>query len=99
MIAKSIRPQVLVVTGERRPVLRQNQADAESPYELGIRKVLHDIANRPFAGRFWRCDDLWVQVAKEGCDRGRRTAKNDDRVLIAQQTEQRADVPSSFGGC
>jgi hypothetical protein len=99
VVAKSIGPQVLIVAGERGAVLRENETDAKSSDELGVCKVLNDVANRPFARRLRRRVDVWVQRADECGDGDRRVSKNDDRVLIAQPIEQRAHVTSGLCGC
>jgi hypothetical protein len=45
VVAKPLRPQVLVVTRQRRSVVRQNLADAPARCDLGVGQVLQDLCD------------------------------------------------------
>jgi hypothetical protein len=45
VVVKALRPQVLVVAGERRTVLREHHADAVSPHQIRVGQMLHDLAD------------------------------------------------------
>src|SRR5260221_711154 len=52
VVVQPLRPAVLIVPGQRWSVLREDQAQAPRPDDLGIREMLQDLADRPFAPAF-----------------------------------------------
>lgn len=51
IVPKSLGPQILVIPGERRPVVRQNHSEPEAPDKLGIGEMLKHVADRPLRRR------------------------------------------------
>ena len=49
-IVQSLRPEILIVAGDRRPVLRQDQSHPPGPDDVGVGEVLEHRRDGPLAG-------------------------------------------------
>src|SRR5687768_5391560 len=65
-VVQPFRPCILIVGGQRRTVLCQYHAKAEASDELGIRKVLHHLANGPLTGSFGLAEQIRWDIVYSG---------------------------------
>ena len=97
-IMQSPRPEILVVAGQRRPVVRQNHAQPETADELGVSKVLDHVANRPLAGRLGPPGDFGRHRLEKPLEHGGGLLQHRDRVLVAEQAEKGRHVRRDLFG-
>src|SRR5712692_9086034 len=50
LVAEARRPEILVVPGQLRRLVREDHAEAERPHELGVGQVLNDLPHGPLPG-------------------------------------------------
>jgi hypothetical protein len=79
---KALGPQVLVVAGQRRAILREHEADAVAPHEIGVGQVLDDLADRPLARR--------LRLRKPGIRQAGDRAPNRVRLCVPARRWGRA---------
>ena len=99
-VVQPLGPQILVVAGDRRPILREDQPHPPSPHHVGIGQVPQHLRDRPLAGRLRRAQLFGRQRRHGPGRRGRRFAEDVHRLAAADQPEhgRRVLAPVSSGG-
>ena len=92
VVVQALGPQVLVVAGQRRAILREHEADAVAPHEIGVGQMLDDLAHRPLARRL----RLRKPGVRHACNRApnrvRRAFQHIDGVARPEQLQNRRRV-------
>ena len=91
-IVQAIGPEILVVAGDRRPVLRQDQSHPPGPDDVRVGKMLEHRGDRPFSGPLWPLHLSRRQAGDGSLERRWRRAQDVRRVAIADQAQHRVDV-------
>src|SRR5918994_4958294 len=85
VIMQAIRPQVLIVAGQRRPIVREDEARPPRPDQLGIGEVVEDLPDRPFARTFRLAQVPRRQSVARVPQCPRRLAQHRDGIAIAEE--------------
>ncbi len=64
IVSQPLGPEVLVVSGQLRPVLSEHHPNPVSPDQVGIGEVLQDLGDRPLAGSLGLRDFLQAGFVK-----------------------------------
>src|SRR5678816_4651941 len=84
---KPFGPEILVVTSDLRPLMRQDQSHAPSPHQIGISQVLQHLDDGPLVGAF-RCAELSGREATDRLgDRGGRLTQHGQRMVVAEKIQ------------
>jgi hypothetical protein len=59
-VMKPFGPEILVVTGDLRPVVREDQSHAPSPHQIGVSQMLQHLDDGPLVGSFRECAVEWA---------------------------------------
>jgi hypothetical protein len=92
VVAKPLGPQVLVVTRQRRSVVRQNLTDAPARCNLGVGQVLQDLSDRPLAWPFCLAKLRCGKSVDRAREENRCLAKDRERVAVTEQIEYCSNV-------
>ena len=77
--------------------MRQHHAEPEAADQIGVRQVLNHLANRPFAGCLGAAHDPGRHGFEEAPKSARGLAEHGDRILVADEVEERGNVAGRVG--
>ena len=90
-------PQILIVAGNRRPIVRQYHPQPEAADEIGVCQVLNHLTNRPFSGCLGASRNFWRHRFEEAPESARGLAEHGDGILVAEQLEEGGNIAVRAG--
>lgn len=92
VVVQAGRPAILVVAGERWPILREHEPQPPGPHHLGIGQVLQHVPDRPFPFGF-RLRELPRRQPLDGpLERRDGLIEHGKRIARAEQRQHRVGV-------
>jgi hypothetical protein len=97
-IVEPYRPQILVVSHQLRTILCQCHAQAKAPDELGIRKMLKNVAHGPLSVGLRLLDLLSRQSMERSAQCLSGLFEHIQGISVADETQDRSNVFGCLSG-